>query len=113
MLKQLNTNEHGIVFVTVLILVIVAMILAMTALSLNLSQVKSTENELKHIQAGLLAEGAFSELFTNQFTGTPGTSMSYTEQLGNTTFTITSQIDGSGSGPAGSESVPMTIDVSF
>ena len=113
MLKNLKNNNNGIVFVTVLIMIIVSMVLVISALSLNISQSKSSERELKLIQAEILAEGGMWQIFTNQLDASPGTSMIYTETIGNMTFTINADIDSGGSGPAGSSSVPMDITVSF
>jgi len=113
MLKNLQNNNQGVVFVTVLIIVIVAMILAISALSLNVSQVKSTENELKYLQAEVLADGGLFQMLTNQFSPSAGSSTTYSETVGYTTFNITVDIDGSGSGPAGSESVPLDVNVDF
>jgi len=113
MLKNLENNEHGIVFVTVLIVIITTMVLAVSALSLNVSQIKSAENELKYIQARVLADGGFVQILSTQFVGTPILTNTYTETLGDTTFTIESDIDTSGSGPIGSETFPLDIIVTF
>jgi len=67
MLKDLKNNDRGIVFVTVLIVIITTMVLAVSALSLNLSQIKSTENELKYIQAKVLADGGLVRILAEQF----------------------------------------------
>ena len=114
MLRDLKNNENGIVFVTVLIIIIVAIVLAISALSLNVSQVKNTENELKYIQAGVLADGGFYQLLTNQFSPNSTNSMIYSEKVGTTTFNIVANIDSSGSTPiANSISVPLDVKVQF
>ncbi len=113
MLKNLKKNEQGVVFVTVLIVILTTMVLAVSALSLNISQIKSTENELKYIQARILADGGLFQILSTQFVGTPTTTNFYTETIGTTVFTINSIIDTLGSGPAGSASVPLDIIVSF
>ena len=112
MLKDLKSNNNGVVFFTVLIFVIVTMILAISALSLNISQIKNTENELKYIQDELLYDGALARFLINQFSSSPSNTITYTETVGNTTFTIVANIE-SGLGPAGSNSVPLDISVSF
>ena len=111
--KDLKNSEHGVVFVTVLIVIITTMVLAISVLSLNISQIKSTENELKYIQAKVLADGGLFEILSTQFVGTPETSMNDTIQVGNTTFTIQSDITACGTCPAGSNSVPLDITVTF
>jgi type II secretory pathway component PulK len=106
-------NDRGVIFVTVLIIIIVSMVLAVSILSLNISQVKSSETELKYIQAKTLAEGGLAQILTSQWSGTPANSIIFSETLGNTTFGISSDIDYSGSGPVGSNAVPLSIDVTF
>ncbi len=113
MFRDLKSNNRGVVFVTVLIIIIISMVLAVSVLSLNISQVKSSEEELKHIQAKLLSEGILAQMLVSQFTVAPVNSLSYTESIGNTTFTIQADIDQSGVPSPGSNSAPMTIDVSF
>ena len=112
MLKDLKNNEHGIVFVTVLIVILTTMVLAVSALSLNISQIKSTENELKYIQARILADGGLVQILSTQFVGTPITSNTYNETVGDTIFTIQSNSTG-GAGPVGSASAPLDITVTF
>ena len=113
MLRELRNNNRGIIFGTVLIIIIVAMVLAISVLSLNISQVKSSEDELKHIQARALSDGVFEQLLASKVSGNPGNTISYSEPLGNITFAVNVDIDGTGSGPVDSASVPMTIDVTF
>jgi len=112
MLKDLKNNEHGIVFVTVLIIIITTMVLAVSALSLNISQIKSTENELRYIQAKTLADGGLVQILSTQFVGNPELTNSYTKVLGNTTFTILSDITAV-AGPAGSDTVELDVLVTF
>jgi len=112
MLKDLKNNEHGVVFVTVLIVIITTMVLAVSVLSLNISQIKSAENELRYIQAKILADGGLVQILSTQFVGTPITTNTYTETVGDTTFTIESDIT-AGAGPAGSNSIPLDIVVTF
>jgi len=112
MLKDLKNNEHGVVFVTVLIVIITTMVLAVSVLSLNISQIKSAENELRYIQAKVLADGGLVQILSTQFVGTPITTNTYTETIGGTTFTIQSEIT-PGPGPAGSNSDLLDIVVTF
>ncbi|MCK5014135.1 MAG: hypothetical protein KAS66_09980 [Candidatus Omnitrophica bacterium] len=111
MFKELKNNNRGIVFVTVLIIIIVAMVLSVSVLSLNISQVTSSEDELKHIQARALAEGGFAQILVEKFSGSASSNIiTYPEPLGNTTFTIVANIDIANAGPAGT---PLDIDVTF
>ena len=115
MLSDLKNNKHGVVFVTVLIMIIAAMVLTISALSLNISQIKSTENELKYIQAKVLADGGLVRIIQDQFSTSPSNFDSYTETVGDTTFTITSNIDASigRTPPAESNTTPLDIIVTF
>ena len=113
MFRELTNNNRGIVFVTVLIIIIVAMVLAISVLSLNISQVKSSEDELKHIQARTLAEGGLAQILINALSVSSGNVITFTETVGNTSFTVVANIDSAGAGPAGSASAPLDIDVTF
>ena len=113
MLKNLKNNQRGIVFVTVLIIIIIAMVLAISALSLNVSQVKSVEGEVRYIQAQALAEGGFARLYMGQLADTPVDSLTYTQQLGNTVFTIDAAVSRGSAGPAGSDSYEAVANVTF
>ena len=113
MLKDLKKSDRGIVFVTVLIIIITSMVLAVSVLSLNISQVKSTEEELKYIQAKVLSDGGLAQILISQFTAAPANDITYQETLGNTTFTIVANIDRLGAPLPGSASVPLDIDVTF
>lgn len=113
MLKELKNNDHGIIFITVLVIILTTMALAISALSLNISQIKSAENELKYIQARVLADGGLAQIISNQFLpGYSDTIPSYTETIGDTIFTIQSDIT-AGAGPVGSDSTPLDISVTF
>lgn len=115
MLSNLKNNKQGVVFVTVLIMIITAMVLTISALSLNISQIKSTENELKYIQAKVLADGGLVRIIQKQFESNPLNTDFYTETVGDTTFTISSNIDASigRTPPAGSSTTPLDIIVTF
>jgi len=64
MLRQLRQNERGVVFVTVLMIIIVMMALTVSIVSLNVTQVTRTAGEVKHVQAEHLALGAIPKLLT-------------------------------------------------
>jgi len=114
MIKELKKDKQGIVFITVLIIILVTMVLAISALSLNVSQVKSTENELKYIQAEVLSDGALFQILTDQFSATPSTTISFNETVGYTEFTVDVEIDDTGvPAPNAPGSFPLDIDVTF
>jgi type II secretory pathway component PulK len=113
MLKGLKNNQRGIVFITVLIIIIIAMVLAISTLSLNVSQVKSAEDEVRFIQAQALAEGGFGRIYMDQLADAPLDRITYTEQLGNTTFTIDAAVSRGTPGPAGSASYKAVANVTF
>lgn len=111
MLRSLKDNQRGIVFVTVLMVILVAMVLAVSVLSLNISQVVSTEDEVKRLQAQSLALGAIPYFYTNQLSSSSGNLMTYTETLGNTMFTVVANLSGPGLG--GYQTNALTVNVSF
>ena len=113
MFKTLKYNRKGVVFVTVLIIIIISMVLAISALSINVGQVKSTESEIRHIQARTVAEGGLARLFQSQLSDSPQNEIFYTEQIGNTTYTINAYVDQSVPGPAGSDSFEAGVNVTF
>ena len=112
MLKDLKNDEHGVVFVTVLIIIITTMVLAISALSLNISQIRSAETELRYIQCKALVDGGLVQILSTQFTATPEITNTYVETLGNTTFTIQSDINVA-AGPPGPLSDELIISCTF
>lgn len=96
MLKPLRNNEQGIVFVTVLMIIIVMMTLTVSILSMNVTQVMTTQDEIRRIQARVLAMGAIPYMFANQASGSSANYITYTETLGNITFDVSANISGSG-----------------
>ena len=64
------------------------------------------------LQAKTLADGGLFQILSTQFVGTPLTTNTYNETVGDTTFTIQADIT-AGSGPVGSNSTPLDIVVTF
>ncbi len=110
MLKELRNSNDGVVFVAVLIIIIVSMVLAMSVLSLNISQVKSAEDEVKSIQATILAEGGLAQILMNQWSDTAGDTTDFFITHDGTRYNITADI---GAIPPGSTVAPLIIDVDF
>ena len=112
MLKDLKNNEKGVVFVTVLIIIVISMVLAVNILSMNISQVTSSEEELKMIQAGILKDGVLAQFYVNQFANSAANSFTYQETMGNTTFTVLANAI-LGSAPGQSNATPVSINIVF
>lgn len=109
MLRQLRQNDHGIVFVTVLMIIIVMMVLTVSIVSLNVTQVLRTSGEVKHVQAEYLALGAIPYLYANQWTASPDNVISYTETLDGTLFTVAVNLGGPGLGGYNTNSLFVNV----
>ena len=57
MFKKLRNNENGVIFVTVLIIIIISMVLAISIHSVNTAQTMAAEEEYRRIQAEMIAHG--------------------------------------------------------
>ena len=114
MLRELRNNDHGVVFITVLIIIIISIVSTLTILSLNISQVTSSEDEVRHIQAEILSTGGLARIFIEQFSGTPANVIIYAETLDGITYAVVANIDAAlGIPPPNSASIPLDIDVTF
>ena len=114
MLRDLKKNNEGLVLVTVLMIIIVMLVLSTTMLSLNISQVMTTETEVKRIQAETLARGVLSYAFFNQMADPASQQTSYgvpSETLDNVEYTISATRDTSPSGIYGTN--PVIINISY
>ena len=76
MLKKLRDNNEGIVLITVLLIIIVMTIITVSIISMNVSQVKSSEKEIKRLKAETLAQGAFAYTYANQLNDPTATTIS-------------------------------------
>jgi len=92
MLRNLKRNKKGIVFVTVLMIIIVLMILAISVISLNVSQVLVTENEVRRLQAEVIALGALAKIYGYKLSNGSANFLTNFDTLNNRLFTITSNI---------------------
>lgn len=93
MLKKLHNNEDGVIFVTVILIILVMMVLTISILSLNTSQIRITEDEVKRVQAEVLAMGTMGLTFANQLSDSPNDNIAFTENLGGVVFAVTSDLD--------------------
>jgi len=109
MLRQLRNNERGVVFITVTVILMVTMVLALSIVSMNISQTVVTESEVQRVQAEIIAQGASTLIFMNQMTASPGSSFPlWTETYGNTTFTIGGGV-GADTGIDGTDTLDITV----
>lgn len=93
MLKKIKNNEDGVIFVTVILIILVMMVLTVSILSLNTSQIRVTEDEVKRVQAEVLAMGTVGLTFANQLSDSPNDNIAFTETLGGVDFAVTSDLD--------------------
>ncbi len=92
MLKGLRKNNQGVVFITTLMAIIVLMILAVSILSLNVSQVMITETDAKKVKAETLMMGILGYTYAEQLNGTIGNFFVVNETLDGITFSATSNL---------------------
>ena len=93
MIKR-RKREEGVVFVLVLGVIMTLMVLVVSLMSVSVSQVSSSEDEVRRLQAEVLGEGWLGYTLAQGFlngTVSEGTSM---ETVGNTTFTLSTNIVG-------------------
>jgi Tfp pilus assembly protein PilX len=109
-IPKLN-NTGGFVFVTVLTIVIVMMIVAVSILSMNISQTMVTEKEIDRIQAEVLAAGAVSYALTEKNNDPNSDSKTITQQIDQNTFSVTTSITNDSSGPFDTQ--PMKVEVNY
>ena len=114
MLRQLK-NKDGVVFVTVLAIIITMMVLAVSIIGMNVSQTTISEREVKRLKAEILTAGALSYAYANQLSSSPASSIVYNQILDNINYNITIQLDPpDGSTPASSPDVQyLTIDTDY
>ena len=111
MLRELKNNQRGIILITVLLIVIVMMIVTVTVISLNISQVQTSENEVRRLQAEILSMGGMYYTTLNQVSNSAGNVLIYSETLNNTTFLILTNLGIAGPGPMGT--APLNVVVTY
>ncbi len=111
MLRQLCANNRGIIFVTVLMIIIAMMILTVSIISLNVTQAVNTQGEIRRIQAEYLALGAVPYFYANQMTSSSSNTMTYTQTLDGIPFTVVANIIGPGLG--GYDTNALSIVVTY
>ena len=109
MFKKLTHNEDGVIFVTVLVIVIVTTLLAISIYSLNSSQAMLAEEEVRRIQSSLIAEGEHVRYIGSRFEGVGYTAGVYT--ISSFPFTVSPTVGAPGTGL--NYSTTFSINVSF
>ena len=109
MLRTLKNNKKGIVFVTVLMIIIVMMVLAISIVSMNVSQVLTTETEVRRVQAEIIAFGMLAFTFANQASSSPGSYITNTYTLDGTTYNVAATVGPAGSGILGTSNLIINV----
>ena len=109
MLRELKNNERGVVFVTVLMIILVMMVLAISVISLNVSQVMTAENEVRRQQAETLAMGAMAYTFANQLSSSPSNQFYMIQNLDGLSFNVFVNLSNTPSGPLGTSNLDITV----
>jgi len=103
-LRNLKNNENGIVFVTVLMIIVVIMTITVGIISLNISQVTFTEQEIQRVKSEMLAMGTLAYVFANQLTSSPSNSISLPQTLDGISYTVNASVN------YGAESALIQVD---
>lgn len=111
MLKLKKNNEDGVVFVTVLILIISMMILAITVVNLQLNQATISEREIARIRSELVATGALQYYIAHEFAPNTTKSFGMGETLNGVLYDV--QIDNGNPASGPNETNTLTISIDF
>tara|TARA_B100000745_G_scaffold211534_1_gene140144 strand:- start:188 stop:505 length:318 start_codon:yes stop_codon:yes gene_type:complete len=93
MFKTLKGNEDGLIFVYVTMIVIVLMVLTISIVGTNVSQVGVSDDEIRQIQADILAQGYLALTYINQTTPSAGNLLTNLVPLDGHIFNIISNVD--------------------
>ena len=90
-----QNNQKGIILLTVLMMIMVISVLAISILNMNLGQVLTSEEQAKQIKATIIAKGMVNYVHANQF-AVPSTPivLTVTDILDSITYTTTATLDG-------------------
>ena len=102
---KLKNNEDGVVFVTVLILVISMMILAVSVVNVQLNQATISEKEIHRVRCETLTQGLLMNFIAN------GPSSNTAVTLNGVVYTLTLSLTDDNSGPGGTD--PLVIDCDY
>ena len=113
-LSKLRKDRSGIVFVTVLVIIMVMMIMTVSIISLNVTQVKVTEDDVRRIQAEMLAQGAVNYYYADQQMKTPtGVIVSQVNMQKNTFSIPPPNLDTTANSGKVFNTLSLTINVDF
>jgi hypothetical protein len=110
MLRQLAKND-GIVFVSILMVIMVIMTITIGMISLNVSQVRFSESEVRRVKSELIAHGLMAYVFANQITPSASAAFTATQALDGITYNMSVGVPNTNGGPNLSD--PLTIQVTY
>ena len=103
-------NQKGFIFVTVLMMITVMIIIAVTMLSMNVSQALITDREAKKIQAELLATGAIHYALAQKESAPEQSSVTLHHRLDESPFDVKTEIKDDNKGIYDTQSLKVEID---
>ncbi|MCA9400959.1 MAG: hypothetical protein KC713_04990 [Candidatus Omnitrophica bacterium] len=109
MLRSLHSNKNGVVFVTVLVIILAMTIVTVSIISLNVNQALLTEKEYRTIQAEVMGYGAFYKTVAERYTDKDFKTYSSSQTLQNITFSVTGAIDDLNGGPNGTDVLDVLV----
>ena len=111
---RVKEDRSGIVFVTVLVIIIVMMIATVSIISMNVSQVQVTEKEVKRIQAEMMSQGALNLYHAAKQMDETTTSLSpWNETMGSTSNPFPVSVVVSGVGTCSNNTDCLTVKVNY
>jgi len=110
MFRQL-AKEDGIVFVTILMIIMIMMTVTIGIISLNVSQVQFSESEVRRLKSEMMAHGVMAYVFANQLTASAAPTLTVSRPLDGITYTVNATVTDNDSGPTGAD--PLLIQVTY
>ena len=111
MFRDLRKNNKGVVFVTVLMIIIVMAVLTVSIISLNVNQSMLTEGEAKRMNAETLALGGLAVMLANQQSARPKNYITYLNLIDGISYNV--QINLAGAGLPGTGTSALNISVTY
>ena len=112
-LRKIQTDNSGVIMITVLVLVLVMTVVAIGILGVNISQVSTSQSVVDTIKAEQIAIGAFYQYHQQQVEGLSG-ALPTSETIDGKTYTISidekNPIDDGIVTPNNVNQVEITID---
>lgn len=102
MFKNLRQNESGVILFTVLAIIMVMGIFTLAIISINVSEVKTEERQIRRLQAEQFAQGVFWLAYSNLTDGSSNPhGQTMTQTIDGKTFTATILNNGIVNAPSG------------